>query len=339
MDSSGLPGLTHFSGYRTLTSTPSPGNAAQPALELPLEDPAVVAAGEALLSPPGMVTVEGIVKQVRFHSSQTGYTVMRVAISSQTNPKPLGSSPAAKAGGSKQPGAHPMRRKEVTVVGTMHHAMVGLCLKLSGEWITHPQYGEQLQAVEIVEMPPQHDMDVVAYLSGGVIPGVGHATAERLVNKFGAEILEILDSADAVGLLVGGGISRKTAEKIKSGWDSGREARIGSMFLREAGVAAALAQRVAESLGERTKEVVTCDPYAALKAFSLPLTKLDHLAATVDAPADLVSRAAAVMEHALAMAAAGEGHTFLPWDRLEQAAKDVLADLALQHGELRGLVE
>jgi hypothetical protein len=59
---------------------------------------------------------------------------------------------------------------------------------------------------------------------------------------------------------------------------------------------------------------------------------VDLLASRVGAPADLVSRAALAMQHCLASAAAGEGHTYLPWSRLARAAQQLLDDGALQHG-------
>ena len=63
-----------------------------------------------------------------------------------------------------------------------------------------------------------------------------------------------------------------------------------------------------------------------------PRSKVDLLASKVGAPPDLVSRAAMAMQQCLTAAAAEEGHTFLPWHRLEQDCGRVLRDGALQHG-------
>ena len=226
------------------------------------------------------------------------------------------------------------RKPVITIVGTLPHIAIGQTVRVTGSWTTHHQYGQQLRAVSFDELRPEGHSNLVAYLSGGIIPGVGPVTAQRMVDTYGEDIVDILDSPDAVSKLsICSGVGRSKAVKIKDGWDAGKDARLGSQFLREAGVPAALAQRVAESLTSRTQEVVTADPYAALGSFGLQLSTVDRVAAVMDAPADLVSRAVAAVERCLVIAAEREGHTFLPWSKLENEARKLLDDLGLQHGE------
>lgn len=61
-------------------------------------------------------------------------------------------------------------------------------------------------------------------------------------------------------------------------------------------------------------------------------SKVDQLAAKVGAPADLVSRAAMAMQQCLGAAAAEEGHTFLPWHRLERDCGRLLEEAGRHHG-------
>lgn len=61
-------------------------------------------------------------------------------------------------------------------------------------------------------------------------------------------------------------------------------------------------------------------------------SKVDLLATKVGAPPDLVSRAAMALQHCLGAAAAEEGHTFLPWHRLEKDGRRLLQAVGLQHG-------
>jgi hypothetical protein len=66
----------------------------------------------------------------------------------------------------------------------------------------------------------------------------------------------------------------------------------------------------------------------------LPLlfcSKVDLLAFKVGASPHLASRAAMAMTQCLSEAAGGEGHTYLPWQRLEREAGRLLRDVALQH--------
>lgn len=224
--------------------------------------------------------------------------------------------------------------KTVTVIGTLPHVVTGQPLKLSGSWTVHQQYGEQFRVAHVEELSPEEgNIDVKAYLASGIIPGVGPVTADAMVKRWGSNIISILDSDDAVSMLCQcSGIKQGKAEKIKEGWDAGKDAREGSSFLRDAGVPIVIAQRIAESLGKKTKEIVSRDPYSVLGAFGLSLKKADIVATQMDAPSSLVSRAAAALEHCLAMAAGGEGHTFLPWVELEKQAKAFLEELSVQHG-------
>lgn len=59
---------------------------------------------------------------------------------------------------------------------------------------------------------------------------------------------------------------------------------------------------------------------------------MDQLAAKVGADPLLVSRAAMAMQQALGAAAADEGHTYLPWHRLEKDCRRLLRDAGTQHG-------
>jgi exodeoxyribonuclease V alpha subunit len=55
----------------------------------------------------------------------------------------------------------------------------GQLLRFTGDWAVHPTYGPQLQATAIDELPaPTEKAQLVAYLSGGIIPGVGPVTAQ-----------------------------------------------------------------------------------------------------------------------------------------------------------------
>lgn len=54
---------------------------------------------------------------------------------------------------------------------------VGQSLRLRGAWVEHKQYGQQLQATDLEELPASSTDELVAYLGGGAITGVGPVTA------------------------------------------------------------------------------------------------------------------------------------------------------------------
>src|SRR5436305_1653846 len=65
-------------------------------------------------------TIIGSVERITFHSEQNGYTVLRFLT--------------------------PSSREPVTVTGNFSSVSPGESLRLTGWWITHPQYGEQFKA-------------------------------------------------------------------------------------------------------------------------------------------------------------------------------------------------
>lgn len=50
---------------------------------------------------------------------------------------------------------------------------IGQALRLHGCWVEHKQYGLQLKATDMEPLSPSTDDEMVAYLGGGAIPGVG----------------------------------------------------------------------------------------------------------------------------------------------------------------------
>ena len=78
---------------------------------------------------------------------------------------------------------------EVTVVGTMPGLMPGEGLSVHGQWTHHSIYGPQLKAQIVERRMPQGERAVLEYLSSGAVKGVGAATARRLVDEFGEDVL------------------------------------------------------------------------------------------------------------------------------------------------------
>jgi ATP-dependent exoDNAse (exonuclease V) alpha subunit len=188
-------------------------------------------------------------------------------------------------------------------------------------------YGRQFIATDYQAGKPSGTDDLIAYLSGGALPGVGPATATKLVEAFKDQVEAILDSPDAVEQLTFkcGGVGRKTAEKIKQSWDDQKATRQGVTYLRELGVPNASGQKIAERHGVATVDVVKRDPYAAAAGLGLNFSQLDALAAAADAPLNLVSRAALALSQCLASEAYTDGHIYLPWSELEAEAKTLLS--------------
>ena len=56
----------------------------------------------------------------------------------------------------------------------------GESVALSGNWTTHPDYGEQFKAEYYETVMPSDEESIIKYLSSGIISGIREATAKNL---------------------------------------------------------------------------------------------------------------------------------------------------------------
>src|SRR5690554_4289308 len=80
----------------------------------------------------------------------------------------------------------------VTVVGNFPFISQGERVRLEGEWTTHPDYGRQLKMQNYSSATPSTIVGLTNYLASGLIKGVGEATAKKLVQHFGMDVLDII---------------------------------------------------------------------------------------------------------------------------------------------------
>ncbi len=76
-------------------------------------------------------------------------------------------------------------------VGVMPELEEGDHVKLHGAWIRHPEYGQQFKVSNYDPVMPESAQGIIAYLSSGLIKGIGPGLAKRLVREFGTDTLEV----------------------------------------------------------------------------------------------------------------------------------------------------
>ena len=81
----------------------------------------------------------------------------------------------------------------VTCVGCMPGISPGEELELTGRWTAHTAYGEQFRAETVIRRLPTGPAAIFRYLATGAVKHVGPALAREIVDRFGAETLEILE--------------------------------------------------------------------------------------------------------------------------------------------------
>ncbi len=240
--------------------------------------------------------LQGTVSAVIFQNYDNGYAVLRLATGGET----------------------------VTVVGTIPLPAVGERLMVTGRWSSHSSYGRQFEAEFLERLMPQTSHEILNYLSGRVIKGIGPKTAARIVGHFGDRTLEIMER-EPERLAEVSGITPQKARSIGQEF----QRRVGMRQLMEFFAAhqlpAELAVRVYKLYGESATELLYDDPYLLMDdGLEAPFGAVDRFAIElgVDGDDPRRIRAGILFEMRYNLSA---GHSFLPEDKLVPATAQLLS--------------
>jgi exodeoxyribonuclease V alpha subunit len=242
-------------------------------------------------------SLSGLIERITFFNAENGFGVLQVKAKGQ--------------------------RDLVTVIGSLPVANAGEWLVAEGQWVHDRQYGRQFRADVLKTTPPTSREGIEKYLGSGMVKGIGPVYAGKLVQKFGANILEILDK-DSGRLEEVEGIGPTRRARIKSAWTEQRIVRDIMLFLHSHGVSTSRAVRIYKTYGERAIDTVRANPYAlARDIHGIGFNTADQIAGKVGIPADSMLRACAGLSHVL-WEATGEGHCALPVALLKEKACELL---------------
>ena len=244
-----------------------------------------------------LTACEGTVHSVIFQNAENGYTVLRLLTE---------------------------EGEVVTVVGCIPCAAPGEHLTVTGVRETHPQHGEQLRVVELERSLPEDEEEIVCYLASGVCKGVGPATAERIVDRFGVQALDILElSPERLTELKG--ITAKKAQEISESFRRHMGLRRLMAFLARYQLPPVLAMQLRRQYGDAALEKVKENPYllsgdSCGVAFSIT----DEIALGMGIDPDSGQRLQAAVTFELSHNE-NNGHVFLPRDKLIAATAQLLS--------------
>ena len=243
----------------------------------------------------------GVIESVRHYNPEDGWTVARVRVSEGSGANELAS-----------------------VVGNLAEAREGMEVRLWGEWVTHPQWGDQFRFVRYEVRRPMTADQIKRFLYSGAIKGVGPATAELVVAKFGEETLHALGDAERLREVPG--IGPRRAQTIADEWRRQLlDDKQGTLMrLQGMGITAAQAIRIFKHYGHGSVTVVEENPYQlALEVEGIGFRTADHIARAIGMPRTTPFRLQAGLGYAL-QEASQQGHCFLPKQRLLEYAAQLL---------------
>ncbi|MGE4552347.1 MAG: helix-hairpin-helix domain-containing protein, partial [Desulfovibrionaceae bacterium] len=147
----------------------------------------------------------------------------------------------------------------VSIVGVLGSVAPGESLTLEGQWCEHPKFGRQFQVERFEHARPATEQGVIKFLASSAIKGIGEKTAQRLVERFGVEVLDILDT-EPERLLEVKGVSPKKLKDIQESWGEQREIKHLILFLHEHGVPPTFAGRIFHLHGAQSVRKLTENP-------------------------------------------------------------------------------
>jgi exodeoxyribonuclease V alpha subunit len=153
---------------------------------------------------------------------------------------------------------------EVAVVGKAPKVQCGETLALKGKWVNHPKHGRQFSFSSFESKLPASAYGIRKYLASGLIHGIGKTYANKIVDKFGADTLNVI-SEDSGRLSEVGGIGKKRIKNIREAWQEQKAVREVMMFLQTYGVTDALCLRLVRKYGNEAKTVLETDPYRIIR--------------------------------------------------------------------------
>ena len=212
----------------------------------------------------------------------------------------------------------------VTVVGTIPMPVVGERLMVTGKWSSHQSYGRQFEAEFLERLMPQTESEILSYLSSRTIKGIGPVTATRIVRRFGAQTLQILER-EPHRLSEISGISDAKAKAIGEEY----RLRVGMRQLIEFfalhQLPAELAVRAYKLYGDSTVDLLYDDPYLLMdEGLEAPFGAVDRFAIDLGVAGDDLRRIEAGILFELRYNLSA-GHSFLPESKLVAATAQLLS--------------
>ncbi|MGE5224343.1 MAG: AAA family ATPase, partial [Omnitrophica WOR_2 bacterium] len=253
----------------------------------------------------GVELLSGSVERITYYNPENGYSVVRL------RPE----RPPARAGAN--------RDGLVTITGNLPELTPGEHVRLKGDWVHHSTHGLQFKVDHCEQTLPATVAGIRRYLGSGLIKGIGPKLAERIVERFGARTLDVIEQSPG-RLQEVPDIGPRRSRQIAVAWEEQKQVKEIMLFLHSHGISTNLAIKIYKEYGEQALQVVQSDPYRLARDINgIGFKTADRIARLMGLPLDHPSRVEAGVIYAL-NEMTDDGHVYSPRQALVERAAELL---------------
>ena len=244
----------------------------------------------------GISMLEGSVEGIIYSNEENGYTILELVID---------------------------KNELVTAVGIMPYVGEGESLKIYGKWVHNPKYGRQFSVSSYEKVMPADEVSILRYLASGAIKGIGPKTAQRIVDVYGKDTFDVIESHPE-WLAEISGITPKKARQIGEEFQKSAGMRSTMMFFREF-FGAALTMKIYKRFGAKSVELAKENPYILCEEIDgIGFEKADGMARSLGFSAEGLERISSGIIYMMRYRITQNGHVCLPEDMLISSAAKLL---------------
>ncbi len=213
--------------------------------------------------------------------------------------------------------------EETTVVGYLPFIEKGDNLKITGNFVEHPEYGRQLKIETFEKLMPEDLDSIENYLANGKFKGIGPATAKRMVNTFGKDVINII-KFEPEKLSCIKGITEEKAIEISQSFNENCEVWQIVSYLEKFGIGPQSAEGIYKKLGPNTITTIEENPYILVDlTVRVNFAQIDQIAIKMGMDLENDKRIRSGIKYALKLST-NNGHCAVLYENLIQFVKDLL---------------
>ena len=163
-----------------------------------------------------------------------------------------------------------------TAIGYHLIATDAVEVELDGTW-ENSKHGLQLSVSMCKEVVPRDQAGILAYLSSGIIKGIGPETAKAIVACFGDKTMEVLEK-EPDKLLSVKGIAQKKLKAIIKSYGETKALSDLMIYLTPFGVSMKKVAMIREEFGDSSLRIVKTDPFQLCKIKGFGFMTVDSIA-------------------------------------------------------------